>query len=286
MKTLSPLRYPGGKASFTEFFGDVLEKNDLCGGLYAEPFAGGAGAAIGLLVSGYVDRIAINDGDPRVYSFWKTVIGNTTKLIKKIEATAVTLEEWERQRAIYLNPEGKSHLALGFASFFLNRCNRSGILVNGGPIGGKHQQGKWKLDVRYNKKELIERIDRIAEYGDRVMVFGEEAEVFMSMVPKLADGDPSLIYLDPPYFDKGRLLYMNHFAPEDHVHLGGLVKSMKSKWLMTYDNCPEIRHIYSWANCKRFSLKYSAYESRDGGEVLIWPDNLKMPPLGGSARMV
>lgn len=283
--TQSPLRYPGGKASFTEFFGKVLERNNLGGGLYAEPFAGGAGAAVGLLVSGHVDRIAINDGDLRVFAFWKSALTNTRKFIKRIETTPITIDEWNRQREIYLNPSGKSQIAVGFAAFFLNRCNRSGILVNGGPIGGRHQSGPWRLDVRFNKVDLIRRIERLAEYGDRIQIFGEDAEVFVARIPELAGNDPSLVYLDPPYFDKGRLLYMNHFKAEDHARISRLVRGSELKWVMTYDDCSEIRLLYSWANCKRFSLKYSAYESRAGGELLIWPTSVKMPRMDGSSKM-
>ncbi|GAA5482075.1 DNA adenine methylase [Haloferula sargassicola] len=285
MTTLSPLRYPGGKASFTDFFGRLLEVNGLEGGLYAEPFAGGAGAAAGLLVAGYVDRIAINDADRRVYAFWKSALRNTTRFIRRVEATPLTIEEWERQRAIYLRPEGKSDLAVGFASFFLNRANRSGIMVNGGPIGGKAQTGKWKLDARFNKLDLIARIERLADYGDRILLSCEDAADFLQRIPAMAGTDPALVYLDPPYFEKGGRLYMNAFTPGDHERLGALMENVDLHWVMTYDDCPEIRRIYQWANCRSFSLKYSAYKVRSGGEVLIWPDSIRIPKLGGSAKI-
>lgn len=285
MTTLSPLRYPGGKGSFTDFFGRVLEINGLDGGLYAEPFAGGAGAAVGLLVGGYVDRIAINDADPRVFAFWKSALTDSRRFIRKIESAPITIEEWKRQRQIYLNPAGKSDIAVGFASFYMNRANRSGIMVNGGPIGGKEQMGKWKLNARFNKNDLIHRIEKLVEYGDRIQTYGEDAAKFISRIPKLAGEDPALVYLDPPYYDKGRLLYMNSFVSEDHERLGNLMRKSNLQWLMTYDDCPEIRRIYEWANCRKFSLKYSAYESRSGGEVLIRPDSLRIPRINGSARI-
>jgi len=285
MKSPSPLRYPGGKAAFTNFFGKVLEKNGLDGGLYAEAFGGGAGAALGLLFQGYVDRVAINDADPRIFAFWKSALTNTTKFIKRIESTPLNIDEWTKQRAIYLNPNGKSALALGFSAFYLNRCNRSGILVNGGPIGGKHQSGKWKIDARFNKAQLIGRFEMMAEYGDRIQAFGADAKDFIAGIPKLAGADTHLLYLDPPYYEKGSLLYMNHFTGIDHSNLGALVKKLKLNWLMTYDDCSEIRDIYSWANYREFSLKYSAYESRKGGEILIWPVGMKIPDLQGSQKI-
>lgn len=285
MAILSPLRYPGGKGSFTDFLGRLLELNGLEGSVYAEPFAGGAGAAIGLLVRGYVDRIAINDADQRVFAFWKSVVQNTDHLIRRIEKTPISIDEWRNQRRIYLNPKGKSDLSVGFATFYLNRVNRSGIMVNAGPIGGTAQRGRWKLDARFNKNDLINRIEKIASYGDRILVSGEDAANFIGRIPEISTSDPVLVYLDPPYFGKGRLLYMNSFVENDHERLGKLMREQKNTWIMTYDDCPEIRRIYSWANCKKFSLKYSAYESRTGDEVLIYPDSMSIPILGGSSKI-
>lgn len=285
MSTLSPLRYPGGKGTFTNFFGRLLQLNGLEGGLYAEPFGGGAGAAIGLLIGGHVDRIAINDADPRVFAFWKSALQNTSQFIRRLVDTPLSIAEWERQRQIYLNPKDKSDLAVGFAAFYLNRTNRSGIMVNAGPIGGKAQTGKWKLDARFNKLDLINRIEKLADYGDRIQVSGEDAAVFIGRISEIAAGDPALVYLDPPYFDKGRLLYMNCFAAGDHEQLGLLMQQQQIHWIMTYDDCPEIRKVYAWANYRKFTLKYSAYESRKGGEILIWPNSVRVPTLTGSPRI-
>jgi DNA adenine methylase len=285
MSTLSPLRYPGGKGSFTDFFGRLLALNGLEGGLYAEPFAGGAGAAIGLLVGGYVDRIAINDADPRVFAFWRSALQNTSRFIRRVEETPLSIVEWEKQRQIYLNPKGKSELAVGFAAFYLNRANRSGIMVNAGPIGGKAQTGKWKLDARFNKPDLIMRIEKLADYEDRIIVSGLDVGEFIDCIPEIAAGDRALVYLDPPYFDKGSMLYMNSFTSQDHERLGKLMRNQQIKWVMTYDDCPEIRKIYAWANCRKFSLKYSAYKSRSGGEVLIWPESMRVPTLNGSSKI-
>lgn len=285
--TLSPLRYPGGKASFTDYFARLLSLNGLSGGLYAEPFAGGAGAALGLLIGGHVDRIAINDADPRVFAFWKSAMDNTTRFVAMIESTPLTIEEWEKQRSIYLNPKGKSLLRLGFAAFYLNRCNRSGIMVNGGPIGGKFQTGNWKLDARFDRVRLIERIKKVADYRERIEVSCEDAKDFIDRVRVIAGKEVPFVYLDPPYYVKGSRLYMNHFTHANHASLAAHVRDCaKFSWIMTYDDVPQIRELYSWANCQNFELKYSAYENRRGGEVLISPPGLKLPKLGGSMKIV
>lgn len=284
--TLSPLRYPGGKASLTDFFGRLLKLNGLAGGLYAEPFAGGAGAGIGLLFGGHVDRLAINDADPRVFALWRAMMKNTDRFVEKIASVPLTVAEWERQRVIYLNPNGKPSFDVGFATFYLNRCNRSGILVNGGPIGGKSQTGQWKIDARFHRERLSERVTRLADYRDRIEISGVDATKFLKKLTAQDHQEKTFVYLDPPYYVKGSKLYMNHFRPADHQRIASFMKSSKEfSWLMTYDDVPQIRELYSWAKCKNFGLLYSAYEKRLGGEVLITPPDLRLPRMGGSLKL-
>ena len=71
------------------------------------------------------------------------------------------MKEWEKQKRIYENT--RSEFLLGFATFFLNRTNYSGV-ITGGPIGGFEQKGQWKIDARFNKKSLIDRIERISYF--------------------------------------------------------------------------------------------------------------------------
>jgi len=158
MRVLSPLRYPGGKARLTPFLTDVLDINDLRGSIYFEPYAGGAGAALGLLADEAVNQIHINDADRRIYSFWETLLRETEWFIEKIHSARLDLEEWRLHRSVCINPNGYSLREVGFSTFYMNRCNRSGVL-NGGPIGGYEQNGEWHLNVRFAKQTLIERIN-------------------------------------------------------------------------------------------------------------------------------
>src|SRR3989338_3655171 len=151
----SPLRYPGGKAFLFPFFDKMIEEQGLKNLTYIEPFAGGAGAALALLFSEKVDKIVINDLDKAIYSFWKSAIFSSGKFIKKIHSTPITIKERQRQKAIYNNPRS-NQFNLGFATFFLNRTNMSGIL-DGGAIGGEKQKGEYKIDARFNKEKLAEK---------------------------------------------------------------------------------------------------------------------------------
>lgn len=274
----SPLRYPGGKAVLSDFLADVIAVNDLQDGVYVEPYAGGAGAALTLLFGEHVQRIVLNDADPCVYAFWDAVLNRKDDFVRRLTETPVTINEWKRQRDIYRNQRRHSRIKVAFASFYLNRCNRSGIMVNGGPIGGFEQTGKWKLDARYNRDELIRRIEKIHLYRDRIEIHNLDAIDFLSdVVGRSAAVDETLVYLDPPYYVKGSELYLNHYRPDDHAKLAASIKRQTGyRWLMTYDDVPEIHDLYNGCNTAHFDLRYSAHTSRLGSELLIWSSSLSV----------
>lgn len=261
----SPLRYPGGKTFLFPFFDSVITDNGLKKITYIEPFAGGAGAALTLLMSGKVNRIVINDLDKAIYAFWKSAVFESTKFIKKINSKPVTIKEWKKQKAIYNNPKS-SEFDLGFATFFLNRTNTSGIL-NGGPIGGMKQVGKYKINARFNKEKLIERINQIALFRDKISIFNKDG---LDLINNYLNKKNTFIYLDPPYFEKGASLYLNHYKKEDHEALAKkLNDNPNAFWLLTYDNKKEIKSLYPDRKIISFSLNYNAYESRRGREIMI-----------------
>lgn len=274
----SPLRYPGGKAILSEFLADVIESNGLQDGAYVEPYAGGAGAAFNLLFGEHVQRIVLNDADPCIFAFWKAVLNRKDELIRLIKETPVTIDEWKRQRDIYRHQARHSRINVAFASFYLNRCNRSGIMVNGGPIGGFDQRGKWKLDARYNRTELIRRIEKIHLYRDRIEIHNLDAIDFLkNVVAQSEEIRNTLVYLDPPYFLKGRELYLNHYQPEDHAQLAAFIKRQGFRWIMSYDDMAEIRSLYEDCNTIPFLIDYSAHSRKQGKELLVYMDDLVLP---------
>ena len=224
-KFVSPLRYPGGKLKVVNYIKRLMEENDLCGGTYIEPYAGGANVALSLLLSKYAKRIKINDIDRSIYAFWHSALMETENLCRMIQDTDVTLETWERQHELQKNKMEVDLLELGFSTFFLNRTNRSGIL-NGGVIGGKAQTGKYKIDARYNKKDLIERIEVIAAQRNKIELTSMDAVAFLKRY-KRSPAENTLCYLDPPYYVKGKDLYLNYYNDSDHQTIAETFMNIK-----------------------------------------------------------
>ncbi len=276
--SFSPLRYPGGKTRLKHFMKLVLEKNGLRGGVYIEPFAGGAGVAVGLLLDAYVEQIIINDIDPAIYSFWYSVLYYADDLCQLIMSTQVTIDEWHRQKEIFDLQDTTDTLQLGFSTFFLNRTNRSGIL-KAGVIGGRNQTGRWKLDARFNKQSLVEKINKIAVLHDQITLTNLDARKFIIQQAS-QDTDNTLYYIDPPYFKKGQGLYLNALKPDDHILIAHCVQNyLNSPWIISYDNTPEISLLYSEYRQSVYSLNYTAASNYMGSEIIICSDNLKVPEV-------
>lgn len=274
----TPLRYPGGKGKFAPFIKRVIEENNLLDGHYVEPFAGGAGVALELLFHEYVSRIHINDLDPAIYCFWKAAVEHTDELCRAIRDAPVTIDNWHKQREVLLNSEQYSLLEVALAAFFMNRTNRSGIL-KAGVIGGKKQEGKWKLDARFNKGDLIPRIELIGRFSNRIKVYNKDAiDLLENVVPDLPG--KSILYLDPPYYVKGQGLYRNFYKHNDHVEIEKALRHVDVPWIVSYDDVAEIRDIYSAYRQDSYFLSYTAQNKRKGSEVMIYGPSVQVPYLG------
>lgn len=272
----SPLRYPGGKAGFAPLLGDFLVANAVSETVFAEPYAGGAGAAINLLLSEAVSSIMLNDADLCIARFWRAVLNDTDHFLELLEETPVTIDEWLRQKDVIRNSDDESELAIGFATFFLNRTNRSGIM-NGGPIGGREQQGNYAIDARFNKKTLAKRIRAIADRRHRIEFHELDALDFLEehIAPK---GRKAFVYLDPPYFQKGSCLYLNHYQPRDHSLVSECVlKQSDVRWVMSYDDSSAIRKIYDSCAIVEMELLHTARTTRKSKEILIIPPGMDLP---------
>ncbi|KZY40681.1 hypothetical protein A3733_05385 [Pseudoalteromonas shioyasakiensis] len=75
-------------------------------------------------------------------------------------------------------------------------------------------------------------------------------------------------------------MYRNFYDYEDHLKIREKLDLLRNNpWLVSYDNAPEIRNIYSGYKQISFDLQYSAQTKKLGSEVMIFSDNLKVPEL-------
>jgi DNA adenine methylase len=271
----SPLRYPGGKSLFYSYVKELIICNDLQNETYVEPFAGGAGLALKLLLNNDIKRIVINDFDPAIYSFWYSILYHADAFCNLIDDVTITREEWKRQHDIYMEHNLDDRLKLGFATFFLNRTNVSGV-ITGGIIGGQKQQGNYKIDARFNKKSLISKIRKVAERREQIVLLNQDAKELIKP-QQLRKFYKIFLNLDPPYVKKGAQLYKNAFREADHRELFSLISHCKRNWIVTYDICPLIANLYHSYRSSYLDVTYSIQSNKKAQEYIFFSDNLALP---------
>jgi DNA adenine methylase len=276
MTIYSPLRYPGGKTCMLELVSSIIKENRLIRPDYAEPYAGGCGLALALLYGGYVDHIHLNDIDHGIWSFWYSVLEHNSDFIELVKNIPVTVKEWHRQKRIASEENLDNPVSLGFATFFLNRTNRSGIIKRAGVIGGFEQKGRYSIDCRFNRENLARRIKRIQSYRTRIHLHRLDAIDFIS---KKSYFEPNTFFaIDPPYYRKGPYLYTSFYKPEDHAKVADAVRLLEHPWIITYDMTEEVRGLYRDFRQFEFDIKYSVQSKRIGTELLIASRGLQLTP--------
>jgi DNA adenine methylase len=278
---VSPLRYPGGKGKLSGFIKLLMLENGLVGAEYVEPYAGGGAVALSLLYEDYASHVHINDLNRSVAAFWRAVLDQTDELCTRIATTAVTVQEWHRQRDVQeqVDPSG---LNLAFSTLFLNRTSRSGI-IGGGVIGGFKQTGKWKIDARFNREDLVRRIRKVARHRSRITVTSlDAADYLQNHFPNIEAG---FVYLDPPYFVKGEGLYQNYYSYADHKQIASLVDQIPQPWIVSYDAAQEIRQLYRRFDTLEYDLSYSAQERYRGTELMFGRPGLRWPAVESPANV-
>lgn len=291
----SPLRYPGGKGKITKFVGRVIDENGLHS-TYLEPFAGGAGIAINLLLANKVDNIVINDLDSSVYSFWKTIVKRPDDLIEMINnvpfdyndhAERLSVSEkykyWVNVRnklSFYRHSDDEHNIEEAFYFFMANRINISGI-INGGPIGGKKQDGQYNISSRFNKKNLIKKIMNISELSDRIDVKNLEATEFVKLFEnkQISNVSDSLMFVDPPYYNQGQALYSSFMTDTLHKRIAKQLQTDDDfHWILTYDTAPQINSLYTNKNVVKnlYKIQYSANKRGKYDEFLFHSSNISV----------
>jgi len=276
MNFYSPLRYPGGKNKLAKFIARVCERNNI-NGHYVEPYAGGASVALFLLFNGYVKEITINDIDRSIYAFWYSILNKTEPFCRRIRTIKINIRNWKKQKAIQRNKNKISLLDLGFSTFFLNRTNISGM-INGGVMGGLKQNGRYKIDCRFNRKDLILRIKKIAENKGKIHLYNIDAMKLVKKIKRKSKNSQIIYYFDPPYFLRGESLYFNHYKQTDHKKVSEEIQKIKNaRWIISYDNTSEIKNLYNGFRKIEYLLSYTARENRIGKEIIFFDNKLIIP---------
>lgn len=264
----TPLRYPGGKTKmFPEISLVISEKYDSAP-VYVEPFSGGFGLGLKLLHDNKIERAIINDFDFHIYSFWKSIITPTLfiEFMDLFEKTKIDIDTWKQMKKIYLNSKDYDISTVGFSTFFLNRCNRSGIL-KANPIGGINQTGKYLMDCRFNKKRLRGLLLAIHSKREQITVFNEDALTF---IPKIdTELNNAFFFIDPPYVKAGNQLYESNFTLDMHKSISDTILHLKNPWVLTYDNSELIKSIYQGCKISQKPLQYSLENKRIEDELFI-----------------
>lgn len=274
----SPLRYPGGKNKLAAFLAKICMDNNIHSH-YVEPYAGGASVALFLLIEGYVGKITINDKDRSIYAFWYSVKHNSVELCKLIDECELTIENWLKQKEIQKNKDGVDLLTLGFSTLFLNRTNRSGI-ITGGVIGGIKQEGNYKMDCRFNKEEIKNRINLIAKHSANFEIYNDDAIELIDKIQCESETSDTIFYFDPPYYLKADQLYMNHYQHEHHKVVSDKIKAIRNiHWVVSYDDNENIEKLYSDYSIKKYAFHHSAGTSKSGKEIMFFSNNLKQPEV-------
>lgn len=275
MKKVSPLRYPGGKSQIYDYIKELIIANNAT--TYIEPYMGGMRVALRLLFNDDVEKIMVNDFDKGIYAFWYSVLNYTEQLIEKIETTPITIEEWKVQRDIQNNKDNcEDLLSLGFSTLFLNRTNRSGI-IKAGVIGGLKQNSNYKLDCRFNRKKLSEKISLIASMRNRIQLYNMDAEEFIRL--NISETKKSFTFFDPPYYLKGPGLYTSFYNHENHLSLSETIKECipDKNWILTYDVSDEILNMYDRFRHEKYYLNYSVTKPNKGIEYMFYSEQLIIP---------
>ena len=261
--TKSILRYPGGKTQLAKFVSNLIAINKIKSPIYCEPFSGGSGVSMELLLTNKVNSVILNDLDPSIYSIWFAILHDTDNLVDAIQAMPITMDEWYRHKIPVYD------FRLAVSALFLNRTNRGGI-ITGGPIGGHEQKSKYSLDCRFNKVGIVKKIRAIAEQSHRIRLYMLDAKDLINGVLLRENPDQLFTFFDPPYYKQGQALYKNAFNHEDHETLSKSIKMMNAyKWITTYDECPEIQSIYSDYRLYTYKLRYSVNQFRKANEYLF-----------------
>ncbi len=247
LKIKSPLRYPGGKS---RAISQILPQLPPEIAEYREPFIGGGSVflAIQHLLGDSVDRYWINDLNPDLYCFWK---GARDSIDSLVEAVQTSKHKYPNGRELFKDltqPDlNLSEFDRAVRFFILNRITFSGTVDS----GGYSQQA---FERRFTESS-IERLRQLSPSLALANITNQDYESLL-----VQPGENVFIFLDPPYFSatKSKLYGVKGslHTSFDHERFAATMQNCPHKWLITYDNSPEIKQLFSFAKITEWTLQY------------------------------
>lgn len=256
-KRLSPFRYPGGKSKLIDYL--YLHLNYSKTKKLVSPFTGGGSFELAMLDAGVVEHLHLNDLDTGIFSFWWVVKHMPFALIERLQTITPTHKDFfEAQSIIKEDYRGVDVVEAAWASLLVNRLAYSGI-YKANPLGGKKGTRKALLS-RWNPIELEKRIMHIHQLSERITVTQENA---LELIEEAYWDGESTIFIDPPYFEKGKDLYHCYYTEKDHIELSHLLDSLYhgcpgADIIVTYNYHEWIDNLYYYPQRKIISRTYSA----------------------------
>mgnify|MGYP001440887376 CR=1 FL=1 len=274
---MSFIRYPGGKSKLRAEILKQLDKQIYLGGSkiieYREPFFGGGSIGLKFLeMNPYIHKAWINDKDVGVASLWTSVMRYHDELKRKVVNFVPSVDIFYQYKDILLSNQPMDVVELGFMKLAVHQMSFSGLgVMAGGPIGGKTQLGNYTIDCRWSADYICNKINKYHALFSRTNMYNNICSSF-NFEKVLEDDidDNALVYIDPPYYVKGNDLYIVKFEKSDHMRLAELLKCAKYRWLLSYDDCEEVRELYNWAVIQPVGVNYTIKTSRNKSEVLIF----------------
>lgn len=266
--------------------------------IWMEPFAGGAGAGLALLNADRVPEVWLVERNRALAALWRAMCEQGDELAAQVAGTVPDLKVWHQAKATLQAGEAGEQLddlELGFAAFMLNRCSRSGMVNQRvGPIGGKHQSGRWTVASRFNAAELADRIRRVHEFAQhgRLAIAEDDGIGRIEDLNDSGIGDEVMLFVDPPYLREGNNLYASGMTTADHQRLADALNGCRTPWILTYDDEPIVAdHLYRDRRILAYQIPNTANRQRIAWEFAVFSDNLRLPAepdlLGrGSVRWV
>jgi len=256
------LRYPGGKSRgpWSELIVETV-KAQYDGGTFGELFFGGGAITFKLLKLGVLESILINEIDPSLARLWNAVIKTPCRLRSGVRAVKPSVDLFLRAKDRVLRGVGS-----GLEAMIVNRMSYGGRGVKANPQGGLKQDSEYKIDCRWKPEALCRNISTCSRLLNSVDIVGgkchsEDYSIWLN--------SPHLMYLDPPYWEKGEGLYLHSFDEEEHERLRREL-GHRINWILSYNNVPETQLMYNGYHRQTGTTNGNG-GFKEGSEMLITP---------------